>query len=68
VRVQKIVRTETRMQGVGDAQASGVLPPIENDAGVRNATAVFQAQRRVPHVEGETQRSHMRSCAEQALG
>jgi len=42
--VQKIVRTETRMQGVGDAQASGVLPPIENAAGVHNATVVFKSR------------------------
>jgi len=42
--VQKLARkdsSETRMQGVGDAKAYGVLPPI-NAADVHDATAVFK--------------------------
>jgi len=44
-RVQQIVRNETRMQRVGDAQTylqHGVLPSIEDAAGVHNATAMLK--------------------------
>ena len=76
-RVQKIVRKETRVQGAGDAQAYGVLPPIENAAGVHNAMAVFKRSVAYRMSKAEhsdfarkgprAQASHVRSCAEKAL-
>jgi len=44
-RVQKIMRNETRMQGVGDAQAYGVLPPIERQASTMPRRCLSAASR-----------------------